>query len=78
MCRQVVESPDEKPFEASEIQIFGQLGIFKMRITKVSPVSNKRAGLCKHLVSHSLHVDRGDLRNNADALYRAEFNHRRD
>jgi hypothetical protein len=36
MCRQVVESPDEKPFEASEIRIFGQLGIFKMRIIRVS------------------------------------------
>lgn len=36
MCKMVEESPDEKPFEVSEMYVFGKFGTFKTRIIKVS------------------------------------------
>lgn len=36
MCKKVEESPDEKPFEVSEMYVFGKFGTFKTRIIKVT------------------------------------------
>lgn len=36
MCKKVEESPDEKPFEVSEMYVFGKFGTFKTRLIKVS------------------------------------------
>ncbi|XP_029675665.1 LOW QUALITY PROTEIN: dynein heavy chain 8, axonemal-like [Formica exsecta] len=35
MCKKVEESSDEKPFEVSEMYVFGKFGTFKTRIIKV-------------------------------------------
>lgn len=36
MCKEVKESVDEKPFEVSEMYVFGKFNTFKDRIIKVS------------------------------------------
>ncbi|XP_026672559.1 dynein heavy chain 8, axonemal-like [Ceratina calcarata] len=36
MCKQVRESPDERPFEVSEMYVFGKFNTFKLRIIKIS------------------------------------------
>lgn len=36
MCKKVEESPNEKPFEISEMYVFGKFGTFKTRLIKVS------------------------------------------
>lgn len=36
MCKEVKESADEKPFEVSEMYVFGKFNTFKDRIIKVS------------------------------------------
>lgn len=36
MCKEVKESVDEKPFEVSEMYVFGKFNTFKNRIIKVS------------------------------------------
>ena len=36
MCKNVREAADEKPFEVSEMYVFGKFNTFKARIIKVS------------------------------------------
>lgn len=36
MCQEVKQSSDEKPFEVSEMYVFGKFNTFKTRIIKVS------------------------------------------
>lgn len=36
MCKKVKESADEKPFEVSDMYVFGKFNTFKKRLIKVS------------------------------------------
>ncbi|XP_067209496.1 dynein axonemal heavy chain 8 [Linepithema humile] len=38
MCKEVEESPGEKPFEVSEMYVFGKFGTFKTRIIKIMDI----------------------------------------
>ncbi|KAL6445584.1 hypothetical protein ACFW04_000844 [Cataglyphis niger] len=38
MCKKVEEAADEKPFEVSEIYVFGKFGTFKTRIIKIMDI----------------------------------------
>ncbi|RLU26152.1 hypothetical protein DMN91_002318 [Ooceraea biroi] len=38
MCKRVEESPEEKPFELSEMYVFGKFGTFKTRIIKIMDI----------------------------------------
>ncbi|XP_011871302.1 PREDICTED: dynein heavy chain 8, axonemal [Vollenhovia emeryi] len=38
MCKKVEESPDEKPFEVSEMYVFGKFAAFKTRIMKIMDI----------------------------------------
>ncbi|CAL1673547.1 unnamed protein product [Lasius platythorax] len=38
MCKKVEESPNEKPFEISEMYVFGKFGTFKTRLIKIMDI----------------------------------------
>ncbi|XP_018316536.1 dynein heavy chain 8, axonemal [Mycetomoellerius zeteki] len=43
MCKKVEESPDEKPFEVSEMYVFGKFATFKTRIIKMyDPLDHRK------------------------------------
>ncbi|XP_018400014.1 PREDICTED: dynein heavy chain 8, axonemal [Cyphomyrmex costatus] len=43
MCKKVEESPDEKPFEVSEMYVFGKFATFKTRIIKIyDPLDHRK------------------------------------
>ncbi|XP_026831330.1 dynein heavy chain 8, axonemal [Ooceraea biroi] len=43
MCKRVEESPEEKPFELSEMYVFGKFGTFKTRIIKTyDPLDHRK------------------------------------
>lgn len=68
MCKKVEESADEKPFELSEMYVFGKFAAFKTRIIKVRDDTRRAVSHRCLVLFVTYNVDHGRPRSSANVL----------